>query len=189
MRGAPSVVSGRLWAIAVATSLVASPAAALEPRFHDVKVVMRGSEVQIQGRLEDPDGVVAVVELFVHAFDQPYRKASALLKDRAFTVAWPTADLLGGEPSGRVGYYVVGLDARAAAVATLGSAELPLSVIVTQLLTPADLKAPSAVPSGPTTQLPAALETAPWYTRSWFWAIVGGAAICGGFVALTARDR
>ena len=193
MRGAPSVVSGRLWAIAVATSLVASPAAALEPRFHDVKVVMRGSEVQIQGRLEDPDGTVAVVELFVHAFDQPYRKASAGLKDHAFVITWPIADLLGGEPSGRVGYYLVGTDAGGATVATLGSPQEPISVIITQVVEPGDLSvltAPSATSAAtqPTAAGPG-LGEPPWYTRAWFWAMVGGVVVGGALVALVVVNR
>ena len=181
MCGSNTMVCIGLAAGVAVSSLVAHPTHAAEPRLHSIRVTMRAAEIEVQGRLDDPDGAVTSVDVYLRAFDRPYRKESTTPENRAFGVAVPTADLLQGESSGKVGYYLIGRSASGAPLMSLGTAESPISVIVTELVTPADLKAFEA--PGPTTPskrslAPAAVES-PWYERWWTWAIVG-AVVVGG---------
>jgi hypothetical protein len=185
MRGFANLCRAGLAAF-ITVGLPANAAHAGEPRIRDLRVAMQGAEIQVQGRLEDPDGWVAVVELYVRAFEQPYRKESTVLKDGVFSATLPTAALLQGASSAKLGYYLIGRNASGSPILSRGSADAPISVILTELVTPADLRALEAPLNGPTTPsstAPTAVAS-PWYARWWVWTVMGVLVVGGATTAI-----
>jgi tetratricopeptide (TPR) repeat protein len=136
------------------------------PKILELRATPAKERVLFSARVQDPDARLVSIELHTRTNGDRYQEIRMAREGdrlRASVAAPADANLL------RVEYFLIGRDAEGEAIARIGDASQPSSVIVKQTAAPK----PAGIVPDPAPA--AAIEEPPsWYEHWWVWAIAAG---------------
>lgn len=136
------------------------------PKIVDLEATPQTKRVHFLARVQDPDARLVSIELYTRTAGDRFDQIRMEREGDQLSAGVPVPDR---ESLVRLEYFLVGRDAEGEAIARIGDASQPSSVIVKRTIerTPS----PPLVPLAPADSVN---TTSEWYEHWWVWAIAAG---------------